>query len=100
MNCTQLDQVLDELVNSNMNPPDYNDRSVIGTLTSVSEMSLSYNAHKPDDEKEIILVCGTVFIMPEARQFLGVQEPRDDFDLNSNLNISTMKEMTVNSPLK
>ena len=29
-----------------------------------------------------IVVCGTFFMMAEARAFLGIEEPRDSFDLN------------------
>jgi len=31
---------------------------------------------------EMVLVCGTFFIMPEARKALGIVEPCDDFDMN------------------
>lgn len=34
---------------------------------------------------ELIVVCGTFFIMSEARQALGIDEPRDSFDLNEQL---------------
>ncbi len=35
-----------------------------------------------DPKKEIILVCGSFFIMNEARAALGIEEPQDFIDLN------------------
>lgn len=33
-------------------------------------------------EKQIVIVCGTFFIMSEARAALGIDEPTDHFDIN------------------
>ena len=38
------------------------------------------NAHNQE-----IIVCGTFFIMSEARKFLGINEPRDPIDLNDHI---------------
>ena len=34
------------------------------------------------EKNEILLVCGSFFIMGEARRFLGLKEPQDLFDMN------------------
>lgn len=34
------------------------------------------------EQKQVLLICGTFFIMSEARAFFGISEPRDDFDTN------------------
>lgn len=36
-------------------------------------------------EKQVLVICGTFFIMAEARACLGIQEPRDDQDFNERL---------------
>lgn len=36
-------------------------------------------------QNQILIVCGTFFIMSEARQALGIREPKDGFDLNEKM---------------
>ena len=31
---------------------------------------------------DIVIICGTFFIMKDAREFLGISEPQDPLDLN------------------
>lgn len=35
-----------------------------------------------EGERDLVVVCGTFFIMSEVRRALGIQEPSDDFDMN------------------
>lgn len=36
-------------------------------------------------QKQVLIICGTFFIMSEARTTLGIKEPRDDYDTNERL---------------
>ncbi len=37
--------------------------------------------------KAMVLVCGSAFIMPDAREHLGIQEPKDNDELNNHLSL-------------
>jgi hypothetical protein len=32
------------------------------------------------ERKEVLVVCGTAFIMADVRSLLGIDEPRDELD--------------------
>lgn len=38
--------------------------------------------HAAKKQKQVLVICGTFFIMSEARATLGIKEPRDDYDIN------------------
>ena len=48
--------------------------------------NISHTIHKAlkaaKEQKQVLLVCGTFFIMSEARATLGIHEPCDAFDIN------------------
>lgn len=48
---------------------DYEDRTITTQIKSAMEMAR--------EKKEILVVCGSVFLMAEAREALGFDEPRD-----------------------
>lgn len=43
------------------------------------------HACQQSHENELIVICGTFFIMSAARKTLGIQEPRDPTDLNEHI---------------
>jgi dihydrofolate synthase/folylpolyglutamate synthase len=42
-------------------------------------------------EMELVIICGTFFIMGEARAALGIIEPHDEFDMNERVILNTNK---------
>ena len=44
-------------------------------LTAITTMT--NNSNHPEEQDEILVVCGSVFLMAEAREALGFDEPRD-----------------------
>lgn len=63
---------------------DYNDRSITtGILNAKKDIIQNMLNEKKDDsnhndeEEEVLIVCGSVFLMSEAREALGIDEPRD-----------------------
>lgn len=53
----------------------------IESHTNISE-ALKVAIKKAGERGQILLVCGTFFIMAEIRESLGIVEPRDVFELN------------------
>lgn len=45
-------------------------------------MSLEHAIQRASEQHEILVVCGTFFIMGEIRQALGIDEPSDELDMN------------------
>lgn len=39
-------------------------------------------------QQQVLVICGSFFIMGEAREALGIQEPRDELDLNEHAGIT------------
>lgn len=55
--------------------------------TSVSchqdiEAGVKESLRQAEENNELLVICGTFFIMSEARRALGIQEPVDSFDMN------------------
>ena len=51
------------------------------TLTQIFRKTLEANNNNSNNRKEVILICGSVFIMSEVRKWLGIEEARD-LDVN------------------
>jgi dihydrofolate synthase/folylpolyglutamate synthase len=49
---------------------DFEDRSITAQVVQALEMT-------KENDNEILVVCGSVFLMAEAREALGIDEPRD-----------------------
>ncbi len=48
----------------------------------IMEASISQTVQQALQEKELLIICGSFFIMSDARMALGVSEPRDPEDMN------------------
>ena len=48
-------------------------------------LSLSNAIQKAEESGQILVLCGSFFIMSEIRRSLGFREPRDDFDMNERI---------------
>jgi dihydrofolate synthase / folylpolyglutamate synthase len=55
--------------------------SIAPTIASTVAQAVELAAHK----NEIVLACGTFFIMSDIRAALGIQEPRDPIDINERI---------------
>ena len=55
---------------------DWNDRSVNTQVTSALALTQQY-ARENDKKDEMIVICGSVFLMQEAREALDMDEPVD-----------------------
>lgn len=51
-------------------------------MTESIHQAMTQALQSSDLDKTGVLVCGTFFIMTEARQAFGIEEPFDEFDLN------------------
>jgi hypothetical protein len=55
-----------------------------GTVIEMLRVAISDIAHfslqelNTEEAEEVLIVCGTMFMMPEARVALGVHEPKDN----------------------
>ncbi len=56
------------------------------TTSIFQDASITNGIHKAmkaaKQQKQLLIICGTFFIMSEARATLGIYEPRDDYDIN------------------
>lgn len=57
------------------------DPSIIAVHDSIST-GVNFAKTEAAKNQEILLICGSFFIMHEARRALGIQEPWDEIDLN------------------
>lgn len=57
-----------------------------GSVENSLKMALQINKNH-----ELILICGTFFIMADAREALGINEPRDQIDMNERLTTKTQR---------
>lgn len=75
-----------------MREHDFEDKSISieGSITnSIQEAIKAAKKHN-----QTVIICGTFFIMSEARATLGIKEPRDDFDLNEKPGPGTTRPWT------
>lgn len=54
------------------------------------QASVMQAVHKAHEAKQIIVICGTFFIMSEARKALGIVEPRDPIDMNESFPLASI----------
>ncbi len=65
-------------------------------VASTIKQSLEEALELAERHKEILVVCGSFYIMSEVRAYFGIVEPRDTFDLNGwSLNASHSIEYRV-----
>lgn len=69
-------------------------RTAVALVASESQIN-SLESGSKIPSKPVVVVCGTAFIMAEARAELGVQEPRDSDSLSDPL--STDENSNVDS---
>jgi hypothetical protein len=65
---------------------DVKSSSVTETLRRA--MALASHSDNSSNAPDVVVVCGTSFIMGEARAALGIVEPRDSDELNQHLIVS------------
>jgi dihydrofolate synthase/folylpolyglutamate synthase len=76
-----LEEINLALVNASVDGEETREYASISTIKEGVDAALA--ASRASDDDEVVVVCGSVFLMAEARQSLGLKEPIDSAALNA-----------------
>ena len=51
-------------------------------LAEILEKNLAHALRLAAEKREVLIICGTFYIMAQVRAFLGIVEATDPFELN------------------
>ncbi|CAI5734734.1 unnamed protein product [Hyaloperonospora brassicae] len=74
-----LDDINEALMNTSIASKGTHKYNAISSITDGVDAAMAASRASPDDE--VLVVCGSVFIMAEARRALGLKEPLDSASL-------------------